>query len=43
MLSTALADVNEQIARSKRALVALRLVAPPQPVTVAELRLRRLA
>jgi len=43
MLTAALADVREQIARSKRALVPLRLVAPRAPVTVAELRLRRLA
>src|SRR5450830_1874351 len=43
MLTAALADLHDQIARSKRALVPLRLVAPRAPVTVAELRLRRLA
>jgi uncharacterized protein VirK/YbjX len=43
MLVTAMADIAAQIARSKRALVPLRLVAQPAPVTVAELRLRRLA
>ena len=43
MLATALADISAQIARSKRALVPLRLVEAPAPVTVAELRLRRLA
>lgn len=43
MLVAALADIDAQIVRSKRALVPLRLVQPPAAPTVAELRLRRLA
>ncbi|MFL6709326.1 MAG: DUF535 family protein, partial [Massilia sp.] len=43
MVLAALIDISAQVARSKRALVPLRLVEAPAPVTIAELRLRRLA